>query len=192
MPSGTTENIRAIEYQSESRLWFATDQGSVFYRQPDGSFAQATMFSGGSTGALFRDIAATSDGSVVVAVGDAQGTTPNVWRALDGGHTFARVTLPTVIRRGCGDNSVTGNFGNAWSVFFASNAVVYVTGQNANILKSTDGGGSFAEVNRDAAGNCKVDTSSAPTATMRRGPGTRRTWPAPRTRRSAAPVACWC
>ena len=39
VPSGTTQNITAIEYQSASRFWFTTAAGAIFKRQADGSFA---------------------------------------------------------------------------------------------------------------------------------------------------------
>ena len=34
IPSGTTQNITAIEYQSASRFWFTTAAGAIFKRQP--------------------------------------------------------------------------------------------------------------------------------------------------------------
>src|SRR5215216_4463117 len=74
VPTGTTQNISAVEYQATNRLWFTTETGGVFRRLPDGSFTPATMFSGGSAGVLFHDIAASPDGTTVLAVGDASGS----------------------------------------------------------------------------------------------------------------------
>src|SRR4051794_30184181 len=163
--SGTTENIRAVEYQSESRLWFVTENGKVFKRQPSGSFAQATM-TGGSAGVLFRDIAASPDGNTVIAVGDASGvSTPNVWRSTDGGATFARQgggSMPSVYRASCGNNDPAhvGAYENAYSVQFASAGTVYITGQHNNVLKSTNAGSDWFEVNKDPfTANCKMDAS---------------------------------
>src|SRR5688500_7951155 len=84
--SGTTETITAIEYQSDSRMWFTTGSGRIFRRNPDGSFAQNSTGPGFASTVL-NDIAFQPGGNVGYAVG----TGDNLWRSTDGGVNWSKI-----------------------------------------------------------------------------------------------------
>src|SRR6478609_239036 len=66
IPSGTTQNITAIEYQSASRFWFTTAAGAIFKRQPNGTFAQVRA----AGGVPLNDIEFQAGGQIGLAVGN--------------------------------------------------------------------------------------------------------------------------
>src|SRR6185503_12842061 len=86
IPSGTTSNITAIEYQSASRFWFTTASGGVYTRGSDGSFTQTRA----PGGVALNDI--EFSGSTGYAVGDGG----LVLRSVDAGASWAPVALPNV------------------------------------------------------------------------------------------------
>src|SRR3954451_22949754 len=84
IPSGTTQNITAIEYQSASRFWFTTAAGAIFKRQPNGTFAQVR-----AAGSVpLNDIEFQSGGQIGMAVGNGG----LVLRSVNGGDTWTAVT----------------------------------------------------------------------------------------------------
>src|SRR3954463_6324113 len=66
IPSGTTSEITAVEYQGATRFWFTTVNGSIFKRQGDGTFTQVR----GPSGVRLNDIEFQDGGPVGLAVGD--------------------------------------------------------------------------------------------------------------------------
>jgi photosystem II stability/assembly factor-like uncharacterized protein len=159
IPSGTTDTISAIEYQGPTRFWYATTNGKIGYRQPDGTFAQGA---GITPGVIFNDIAFQASGSVGIAVGNGN----NVWRSDNGGAGWSKVILPpTTNNDDCSGDPAggTSSFDIGYAASFASNTVVFVTGNRGNILKSTNAGASFIEVNKkpndDDGSACRVSAT---------------------------------
>src|SRR4051794_30782785 len=66
IPSGTTQSITAIEYQSPTRFWFTTTAGAIYTRQPDGSF----LMTRAPSGAALNDIEFQAGGPIGLAVGN--------------------------------------------------------------------------------------------------------------------------
>src|SRR6478735_6511514 len=119
VPSGTTQNITAIEYQSASRFWFTTAAGAIFKRQTDGSFAQVKT----PSGVPLNDIEFSS-GQIGFAVGNGG----QVLRSTDGGNTwnpippkFASATDSTFM-----DCKQTKPLGDVNSVRFAGDNRVWI------------------------------------------------------------------
>ena len=79
VPSGTDQNITAIEYQSASRFWFTTAAGAIFKRQANGSFAQVRA----AGGVPLNDIEFNS-GGVGFAVGRGVGRAVGRPQVLEG------------------------------------------------------------------------------------------------------------
>ena len=95
IPSGTTQNITAIEYQSASRFWFTTVAGAIFKRQPNGTFAQVARPAGGVP---LNDIEFQAGGQIGLAVGNGG----LVLRSTNGGDTWTPITA-------CRCSSTTSN-----------------------------------------------------------------------------------
>jgi hypothetical protein len=117
----------AIEYQLDSRFWYATTNGKLAYRQPDGTFAFGT----GPGAVAFNDIAFQAAGQEGVAVGNGN----NVWHTGDGGHSWSKVTLPaTIDNDDCwgAPGAGTSTFDIGPSVTYASDQTVYVTGDRGH------------------------------------------------------------
>ena len=130
--SGTTEDITAVEYQSPSRLWFATGAGSIFKRVGD-TFVKT----GSAPGVVFRDIEFQDDGPVGFAVG----TNGGVLRSADAGSTWAPVTGIAGGRRldvdECAEADQT--LGDVDAVRFAGNARAWLLAGGTQIFRTVDG-----------------------------------------------------
>ncbi len=85
IPSGTTEEITAVEYRGGDQFWFTTANGKIF-RRVGGTFQQEYS----QLGVVFRDIEFDAAGSVGLAVG----TNGAVARTTNGGADWAAVALP--------------------------------------------------------------------------------------------------
>jgi photosystem II stability/assembly factor-like uncharacterized protein len=85
VPSNTTEDITAIEYQSADRFWFTTGGGKIF-RRVGGTFQQEAA----DLTTVFRDIEFQPGGNIGLAVG----TNGRVWRSTDAGDTWNVVAVP--------------------------------------------------------------------------------------------------
>lgn len=152
--SGT---IQAIDYQAEDRLWYATSNGKLAYRE-NGVFK---FGSGPSAGIVFNDIAFKPGTGIGLAVGNLD----QIWRTADGGKSWARLDPRTVAKRNdsCSDTS-TGTPGaepgDMYSVAWAPRGdVVYMSGDKFTILRSADNGATFTEVNKQTAGGCRVSAT---------------------------------
>jgi PKD domain-containing protein len=119
IPSGTTEEITAIEYRGGDQFWFTTGSGKIFKRV-GGTFQQ--KYSG--PGVVFRDIEFDASGVIGLAVG----TNGRLARSTNGGDTWAAVPLPAsghpTDETNCGVNLPAGDLdsvridglGRAWIV----------------------------------------------------------------------------
>jgi hypothetical protein len=119
IPSGTTEEITAIEYRGGDQFWFTTGSGKIFKRV-GGTFQQ--KYTG--PGVVFRDIEFDAAGAIGLAVG----TNGRLVRSTNGGDTWAAVPLPAsghpTDETNCGVNMPAGDLdsvrvdglGRAWIV----------------------------------------------------------------------------
>ncbi len=156
IPSGTTADITAIEYQSADRFWFGTGEGRVFKRV-GGTFQEKSFV----PGAAIKDIEFQDGGSVGFAVG----TNGTVLRSRDGGDTWAQVTGlrggSTTSATNCGANEDIGDVdsvrfaGNARAWLFAGGSQVYRTPDSATAL-DVGASGTWQWINDAGAGACRL------------------------------------
>lgn len=151
VPSGTTAEITAIDYQSDVRAWFTTSDGRIFRADGAGGFVlEATV-----AGAVFADVAFQPGGLVGVAVT----TDGQVQRSIDGGDNWAPVPL-TLTYRSCSDATPTA-VRRLSAVFWAdASTVYYVGGGTSNqpiVLRGSEPIVSPRDVNTIApGGGCRV------------------------------------
>ena len=146
--SGTTDDISAIEYQADDRLFFTTKNGKIFRREGS-TFVQRLN----APGVVFNDIELR--GQIGIAVGNAG----VVYRSTDGGAQWAPITMPVSNYAPFCDSPLP--FGDAHKVAFANDTVVYVFGGRGQIMRSGNGGASFVNHNQvSAAGPCKIDAQT--------------------------------
>jgi hypothetical protein len=179
VPSGlaATDTIRAIEYQGPNRLWLATSSGKVATRQGDGSFA-VTSVVGSVNG--FNDIAFKPEGATGIAVGN----NGYIERTTNGGATWTRVSFTELQANDRADPYDCGGFNNGtntplnstvnplvtlYSVHWGPGSTVLVTGREGTVLRSTNDGASFTEINRYQRAYSSTDSS--PTIGCRIGAG---------------------
>jgi hypothetical protein len=156
MPSGTTEDITAIEYQGADRFWFGTGAGRVF-RRVGGVFQQKRFV----PGAVIKDIEFQDGGQIGFAVG----TNGTVLRSTDAGETWAQVDGiaggNATSSFGCGD---TQPIGDVDSVRFAGNARAWLFAGGNQIFRTPDGAtaanvgarGTWEWINRGPASTCRI------------------------------------
>jgi hypothetical protein len=155
--SNTVSDITAVDYQSPTRFWFATDAGELFTRQPDGSFAKKFA----QVGPSFDSIAFQPSGGIGFAVG-ANGV---VERSADSGNTWAPVTI-TASNIGC--TNATTALGTITAVRFAGNNDAYLFSGGDQVVHARADGthalgitGDWADVNKKTAGGCKADVGAS-------------------------------
>jgi hypothetical protein len=151
IPSGTPENITAIDYQGGDRFWLATANGQIRYRE-GGVFKPATGV-GLPTSITFNDIAFQPGTNVGLAVGN----TNNVWRTVDGGRTWTKLSVTTINNAFCG--VVPGTLvpvADMFAIAWGPNNVVYLGGAGKTVLRSANAGATFTEVNKSTTG-CKMN-----------------------------------
>lgn len=157
--SGTSQTISAIAWPTANTLVFATSGGQILHQTSPGVFAQASV---PSAPFGFTDIAMSPDGTHGVAVGPSA----TLFHSTDSGATWTAVPLPTE-DRACVQPSNPGTLADdLYSAHFADATTVYVTGDHEDILKSTNGGATFAEANKTVVSGsvqCKeMQNSSQP------------------------------
>jgi hypothetical protein len=150
IPSGTTANITAIEYQSASRFWFTTAGGAIFTRQPDGSFKQTRA----PGGVALNDIEFQAGGQIGLAVGDGG----LVLRSTDAGATWTAPLIPNATNSSCKGYAPIGDIN---AVRFAGNNDAWIFGAGQGLLRSTPldaalVGTQWKEANRDDKGTQSV------------------------------------
>jgi photosystem II stability/assembly factor-like uncharacterized protein len=162
LDSTTAEEISAVEYHPDGRIWFATTGGKL-YRRPAGGgpFTQEA-----AVAATFSDIAFNSTGTVGLATAD----TGKLYRSDNGGDTWSLVALSSYDHEcpGSGPNPSAPVNGNLLAVQWSSDTMAWiVSDQRGQILKSTNSGGSWSDASRALDGSCKIDafvTDVAPVA----------------------------
>lgn len=159
LTSGTTQTISAIAWPTANTLVFTTTGGQILHETSPGVFAQSTVTPAAPFG--FTDIAMSADGTKGVAVGPSA----TLYHSTDSGVTWHAVSVVPQENPACQQPFSTAPLtDDLYSAQFADPNTVYVTGDHEDILKSTDGGATFTEVNKaNVAGSvqCKEmnDTS---------------------------------
>jgi len=167
VPTGTTQNITAIEYQSATRLWFTTAGGAIFKRQADGSFSQVRA----PSGIPLNDIEFQTAGQIGYAVGSGG----QVLRSSDGGATWNPSGGIIASKLGTSFPDCTGSaaLGDVNAVRFAGDSRVWVFAAGSQIATSqavnpalVGAPGTWTDGNRDTHGTgataddtCKVPSS---------------------------------
>src|SRR6478609_2943572 len=85
--SGTTEQINAVDYQSPTRFWYATTNGTIGHRKPDGTFGTGA---GPAVGVIFNDIAFSVHWASATTV-YITGNKSNILKSANAGTSFAEV-----------------------------------------------------------------------------------------------------
>jgi photosystem II stability/assembly factor-like uncharacterized protein len=148
--SGTTENITAVDYQGEAKLWYTTAAGKIFKNGAQ---------KGVAPGIALNDIAMSPDGSKGIAVGDA-GT---MRRSIDGGETWSPVTGILTYDHTCPSTpaaaSTTPLNQNLVAVAWADNTTAYAVAQagGSPIIRTTNGGATWTEINRQSNSSCRIN-----------------------------------
>ena len=157
LPSGTTETINAIDYRSSSQYVYATNLGKLF--------RNGTQAAGATTGGSpLNGLAMSPDGTIGIAVG----TNGKIMRSTDSGATWAALSPVASYP----DTDCAGTPGSASTVTedltgisWANATTAYATAlpavgfQPSPILKTTDGGVTWADVNRSSSGNCVINST---------------------------------
>jgi len=152
--SGTTQDITAIDYHSDSAAWFATSNGQLWYAN-GGGFTLGGSFPGNS----FDDVAFQPGGGLV---GYAVTVGGKAYRSIDGGHSWALVTLP-MVHDGC-SSATTVPVPRLNAVVWADASTAYlVGGSDATepvVLKTTTATttSTFASVNGNGS-TCRLGSS---------------------------------
>jgi photosystem II stability/assembly factor-like uncharacterized protein len=149
VPSGTQHKITAVEYQSDDRLWYATEKGEIFRRV--GGLPQLQL---PATGIPFNDLAMQPGGDVGIAVGNS-GT---VYRTTDGGTAWNPVSGLQTLDHDCvsGQDTLKAVSGDLLSVRWADASTIYISGTFRVVLRSTDAGVTFTEHNKQPNQKCRA------------------------------------
>lgn len=148
LSSGTTANITAIATPSSSEILYTTDAGQIFYFNGSG-FSQATFSSAPSFG--LTSIGMSQDGTHGVAVGQHG----EIYYTTDSGVQWTKSAAVTEYDGPCSDE--TGGTATLTDELYSARFVpgtatpytVYVTGADGDVLRSTNSGQSFTEVNKN-------------------------------------------
>ena len=142
LSTGTSQTVSSIAWPTANTLVFTTTGGQILHQTSPDVFAQSTVTPAAPFG--FTDIAMSADGTKGVAVGPRA----TLYHSTDSGATWTADPLPTEPPE-CGQPFSSGTLADdLYSAQFADATTVYVTGDNEDILKSTDGGAHFTEVNK--------------------------------------------
>jgi len=156
VPSGTTEDITAIEYQGADRFWFTTGNGKIFKRI-GGTFTPVET----GVATVFRDIEFQPGGNVGLAVG----TDGAVYRSTNAGTTWDPISVVVASHptnaNDC--NEAAQTIGDIESVRFNSAGDrAWLAAGGSQIALSTGtavtvgSGGTWTDANRSGTA-CKID-----------------------------------
>jgi photosystem II stability/assembly factor-like uncharacterized protein len=149
--SGTGQTITAIAIPKAAELIYVTSAGQIAYLGAGTTFTMATLDTANPLG--FTDVAMSPDGTQGVAVG-AHGA---IYHSTNSGVSWTHVTASELTGSCPTPGAATGPLvDNLFSAGYGDATTVYVTGNNDDVLKSTDGGATFNEVNKSAAA-CVAD-----------------------------------
>jgi photosystem II stability/assembly factor-like uncharacterized protein len=150
--TNTTQTITAISAPSATELVFVTSGGAISYRTGSGTFAAAGLSTPNPTG--FTAVAMSPDGTKGVAVG-ALGS---IYHSADSGLTWTKNAAPTELSDSCPTpGSSTGPLSDLlYAVKWSDTGTVWITGAHDDVLRSTNSGGTFTEVNKHV-GSCVAD-----------------------------------
>ncbi len=158
MASGTTATIEAISTPQPGEVIFVDSNGGIHYLS-GGAFVAASVTPTNVIG--FTDVAMSPNGVDGVAVGPSG----KIYRSVDSGHTWSQVTGTSELTAACPDpgNTSAPLSDNLLSVQFADATTVYITGAHTDVLKSTNTGTTFTEVNKvsGSPGSCKVSPNES-------------------------------
>lgn len=159
VPTNTTQTITAIAAPHAGEVIFATSAGAISYMDGSGTFQAAGVTPANPLG--FTDVAMSADGTKGVAVG-ASGA---IYRSLNSGVTWTKVTGTTERDGACPTPGATTHplSDNLVAVKWSDTGTVFVTGTNDDVLRSTNSGASFNEVNKSAIG-CRADPGGSSSA----------------------------
>jgi photosystem II stability/assembly factor-like uncharacterized protein len=154
--SGTTQTISAIAIPKANEVVDVTTGGQIWYLNSGTTFVQASVTPSAPLG--FSAVSMSPDGSHGVAVGKAGA----IYVSDDSGHTWNKLAAQPLERTlACNSPGATlASLGdNLLSVHYADANTVYITGDNNDVLKSTNAGAAhasvtFAEVNKTTAVSC--------------------------------------
>jgi hypothetical protein len=166
VPSGTTSTITAIEYQSDTRLWFTTASGEIWKRNTDLSGFHLVR---PASSIPLNDIEFQAGGLIGLAVGDGG----QVLRSTNGGDSWTPVTGIPVSNIGDGSNNQctsTVPLGDVHFVRFAGNDRVWIGADDRQLARSAPPSaanvgatGSWVDANRKvppvAGDNCWITQS---------------------------------
>lgn len=162
LDSATTDEIAAVEYHADGRIWFATAGGKLFSRPPGGAFSLNASYP-----AQFSDIAFNPAGTVGLATAD----TGKLYRTSNGGATWSGPLALTSYDHSCpgsGPNPLAPVTNNLLAVAWGSDSVAWVVSAGrGQILKSTNSGATWVDASRALNGSCKINafvTDVAPIA----------------------------
>ena len=148
IPSGTSNQITAIEYQGDDRFWFTTSDGEI-YRRVGAGFQNGMPASAVS----FTDIEFLPGTQNGIASGQAG----EVWYSTNGGISWAPGTKPAQLPTDP-DCGFPGEIGDISRVTFARNGLAFAFGDFREILKSTDNGATWVDGNVDAGSStCPIN-----------------------------------
>lgn len=157
LASGTSQTIAAIAAPVPGEVVFATGGGEIHYLSASGSFAKATLTP--TTALPFTDLAMSPNGSKGVAVGSAG----QIYASSDAGVDWTAITKPNEYSAACGGGTFAPISDPLYSVHFASASIAYITGANNDVLKTTDGGSHFNEINKNNS-SCLANETFGDTA----------------------------
>lgn len=156
LSSGTTDTINALDYRGPGSYFYGTSTGKLFKNG-----AQAT----GTTGGVpINDLAMSPDSSIGIAVANGG----KIMRSADGGATWTAVASGSITsypNTNCSgaNGGLSAITDDLTAVTWASATTAYIVGPSSTdpspILKSTDGGATWTDTNRKAAGTCIVPAS---------------------------------
>jgi photosystem II stability/assembly factor-like uncharacterized protein len=148
LSTGTSESIASLAYPAREDIVFVTTDGNAFYETSSG-FAEGTGIGPGTS------LASVAIAPNAAAYGVAVGKQGAVYSTADGGHTWSAPALPAKVQTAeCGEPPKEAPLGtiDLSSVRFAHPNTFYIVGDDGIVLKSTDFGASFNEVDKGVSG----------------------------------------
>ena len=153
--SGTTSTITSIVYQSPTRFWYATSNGTI------AAFNGSSFVAGSGilAGENFVDLAFQPGGSVGYAVT----SNGHVWRSTNSGTSWTQLSTPST-RSDCTSATLAAET-ELNAVQWANSTTAFLLGDNGTILRSVNADAvtpTFTEINKTATSICAVQNEGSP------------------------------